>query len=238
MFEEELLKTADALSSMDNFSWITKADIEELKIQEEKKFFQQQYKKNLTMKYELGTLGNTMTELKEEQDALKEKLKIKTARDHNNGYLFITVNPKILRKTGQKLQEEVQNFEKSIVKFINRNFIEEAWAVIEQRGTTIQDAGQGYHAHIELKRNLNYRPSDIIKGAKNTFKKYCDVKNPNLLCCQTHGEDFHKDKLEYIEGVKTGEGKDLKQIIDKTFREKNNLQIVYNAQKAKLSETS
>ncbi len=231
MFEEQLLKTADALSSMDNFSWITKSELEQLKIQEEKKFFQQQYKKNLTMKYELGTLGPNMTQLKEEQDALKEKLKAKTARDHNNGYLFITVNPK--EKKG-----DVKTFEKSIIKFINRNFIEEAWAVIEQRGTTIEDAGQGYHAHIELRRNLNYRPSDIIKGAKNTFKNYCDVKNPNLLCCQTHGEDFHKDKLEYIEGVKTGEGKDLRQIIDKTFREKNNLQIVYNAEKAKLSETS
>ena len=239
MDENELIiNKAQVLSSMDNFSWITKDDLEELKIQEEKKFFQQQYKKNLTMKFELGTLGSHMSLLKEEQEELRDKLKVKTAREHNNGYLFITVNPKILRKTGQLLKDDVQNFEKSIIKFINRNFIEEAWAVIEQRGTTIDEAGQGYHAHIELRRNLNYRPSDIIKGAKNTFKRYCDVKNPNLLNCQIHGEDFHKDKLEYIEGVKTGEGKDSKQIIDKTFRKNNNLQVVYNAQKTKFSETS
>lgn len=233
---ELIINQAEALSSMDNFSWITAKDLEELKIQEEKKFFQLQYKKNLNMKFELGTLGSHMTQLKEEQEALRDKLKVKTARDHNNGYLFITVNPKLLRTTGNLLKENVKNFEKAILKFINRNFIEEAWAVIEQRGTTEEDAGQGYHAHIELRRNLNYRPSDIIKGAKNSFKKYCDVNSTNLLNCQIHGEDFHKDKMEYIDGVKTGEGKDLKQIIDKTFRKINNLQIVYNAKKNVVSQ--
>ena len=104
--------------------------------------------------------------------------------------------------------------------------------------TTENEAGQGYHAHIELKRNLNYRPSDIIKGVKNTFKKFCDCNNPHLCNTQIHGADFHKDKREYIEGVKTGLGKSEKQIIDKSFREKNNLQIVYNAQKAELSKTN
>ena len=238
MDENELIiNKAQALSSMDNFSWITKDDLEELRIQEEKKFFQQQYKKNLTMKFELGTLGSHMLQLKEEQEDLRDKLKAKTARDHNNGYLFITVNPKV-STADVMFKEKLHKFEKSIIKFINRNFVEEAWAVIEQRGVASGEAGQGYHAHIELRRNLNYRPSDIIKGAKNTFKTYCDVKNPNLLNCQIHGEDFHKDKLEYIEGVKTGEGKDLKQIVDKTFREKNNLQVVYNAKKAELTETS
>lgn len=232
-----IVKQAEALSSMDNFSWITKDEIEELKIQEEKKFFQLQYKKNLNMKYELGTLGSHMAELKEEQESLREKIKVKTARDHNNGYLFITVNPKVSEKDVM-FKEKLHKFEKSLIKFINRNFIEEAWAVIEQRGVAIGEAGHGYHAHIELRRNLNYRPSDIIKGAKNTFKTYCDVKNSSLLNCQIHGEDFHKDKMEYIEGVKTGEGKDLKQIIDKTFRKNNNLQVVYNAQKNELAEAS
>lgn len=231
MDEEQLIQTVKELCDQSNFSWITAEDLQKLKIEEEKKFYQQQYKKNLNMKYQLETLGSTMLTLKQEQDKLKNKLKEKTAKDHNNGYLFITINPKTEI-------HEIKKFEKALIKFINRNFIEEAWAVIEQRGTELSDLGQGYHAHIELKRNLNYRPSDIIKGVKNTFKKFCDCNNPHLCNTQIHGADFHKDKREYIEGVKTGSGKSEKQIIDKSFREKYNLQIVYNAQKAELSKTS
>lgn len=185
------------------------------------------------MKYQLETLGNTMLKLKQEQDNLKNKLKEKTALDHNNGYLFITINPK-----QSDFKENLKKFEKALIKFIKRNFIEEAWAVIEQRGTTEADAGTGYHAHIELKRNLNYRPSDIIKGVKNTFKKFCDCNDPHLCNTQIHGADFHKDKRDYIEGEKNGEGKSEKQIVDKIFREKNNLQIVYNAQNGVIKETS
>jgi len=219
----------------DKFSYKHLADA---RIQTEMQFYKQKYLKQLNMKYELELLGEEMKKMKNDNIKLTEQLKEQTAKEHNNGYLFITINPKTLRKSGHLLEEDVKKFEKLILKFINRNFIEEAWAVIEQRGTTEEDAGQGYHGHIELKRSLNYRPSDIIKGAKNTFKSLCDTKNPHLLNCQIHGEDFHKDKLEYIEGVKTGEGKDKKQEIDKTFRKKYNLQIVYNAQKGVIKETS
>lgn len=225
---------------MEKFFWETNSGSKEFpnaRIQTEMQFYKNKYLKQLNMKYELELLGEDMKKMKHDNEKLAEQLKEQTARQHNNGYLFITINPKC-PTSDIMFKEKIAHFEKSIIKFINRNFIEEAWAVIEQRGTTKDEAGQGYHAHIELRRNLNYRPSDIIKGAKNTFKRYCDVKNPNLLCCQIHGEDFHKDKMEYIEGVKTGEGKDKKQEIDIPFRKKYNLQTIYNAQKAELSKTS
>ena len=215
----------------DKFAYKHLADA---RIQTEMQFYKQKYLKQLNMKYELELLGEEMKQMKNDNIKLTEQLKEQTAREHNNGYLFITINPKGEVEPYNKLHK----FEEKIIKFINRNFIEEAWAVIEQRGTTEETAGAGYHAHIELRRNLNYRPSDIIKGAKNTFKSLCDTKNPALLNCQIHGEDFHKDKLEYIEGVKTGEGKDKKQEIDKIFRKNYNLQIVYNAQKGVIKETS
>ncbi len=196
--------------------------------QTEMQFYKNKYLKQLNMKYELETLGETMKEMKHTNEKLHQQLKEQTAVKHNNGYLFITINPASSPKSDM-FSENLQKFVKSVIKFINRNFILEAWAVIEQRGTTEAEAGHGYHAHIELRRNLNYRPSDIIKGAKNTFKSYCDIHKPQLLKCQIHGEDFHKDKMEYIAGVKTGEGKDEKQKIDIIFRKKNNLEIIYNA---------
>jgi len=208
------------------YGWGKPAEQGQLMLEEEKKFFQLQYRKTLNMKFELETLGETMKKVKEVHTNLRQQLKVKLAKEHNNGYLFITVNPK-WSANKQPNMDEIKSFEKQLIKFINRNFIDEAWAVLEQRGETDAQAGIGCHAHIELKRNLNYRPSDIIKGVKNTFKKFCDVNNPNLLTCQTHGEDYHKDKMEYIEGVKTGEGKDIKQEVDKTFRKKYNLSTIY-----------
>lgn len=77
----------------------------------------------------------------------------------------------------------------------------------------------------------------LSRGAKNTFKHCCDVKKPELLNVRIHGEDFHKDKMEYINGIKTGQGKDKKQEMDKIFRKKNNIEIVYNAQNI-VSQTS
>lgn len=194
-----------------------------LMLEEEKQFFRTQYRKILAMKYELETLGEPMKEIKDKQEELKNQLKEKLANEHNNGYLFITINP------NDKTQ--IEYFLKKVIKFIHRNFSDEASAVIEQRGVNETELGKGFHAHIALKRNLNYRPSDIIKGAKNTFKDCCDTKNSALLNIQIIGKDFHKDKLEYINGIKTGEGKSDKQIMDRLYRKNNNIDPVYNALK-------
>ncbi len=189
----------------------------------ELQFYKNKYLKILNMKYELKDLGKHMEKVKDKEDELKKQIKEQTAREHNNSHLFITINP----KPTPDITANLEHFVKKVVKFINRNFCDEAYGVIEQRGVNETELGKGYHAHIALKRNVNYRPSDIIKGAKNTFKDCCDVKKPELLNVRIHGEDFHKDKLEYIYGIKTGEGKDIKQKMDVLFRKKYNLEIIY-----------
>lgn len=208
----------------------------------ELQFYKNKYLKLLNMKYELKDLGKQMSKVKDREDELKYKIKEKNAREHNNSHLFITINPKPIKQFGDKPADitiHLEDFLKKVLKFVNRNFCSEAWAVIEQRGVSEEDLGKGYHAHIALKRNMNYRPSDIVKGVKNTFKHCCDVKNPACLNVKIHGEDFHKDKLEYIEGIKTGEGKDKKQEMDIIFRKKYNIEIVYkNAQQNIVNETS
>lgn len=212
------------------YGWTNATAQGKLMLEEEKQFFKTQYRKLLNMKYELETLGEPMKELKKDQEELKNQLKEKLANEHNNGYLFITINPNDKTK--------IDHFLKKVIKFIHRNFCDEASAVIEQRGVNETELGKGFHAHIALKRNLNYRPSDIIKGAKNTFKDCCDTKNSALLNIQIIGKDFHKDKLEYINGIKTGEGKSDKQIMDRLYRKNNNIDIVYNALKQIDLETS
>ncbi len=208
----------------------------------ELQFYKNKYLKLLNMKYELKDLGKQMSKVKDREDELKLKIKEKTAREHNNSHLFITINPKTGwngATIGWTLSGELEEFIQKVNKFINRSFCVEAYAVIEQRSTTESDLGKGYHAHIAMKRSVKYRPSDIIKGAKNTFKACCNVKNPQLLNVRVHGPDFHKDKMEYIQGIKTGEGKDKKQEMDVIFRKKYNIEIVYkNAQQNIVNETS
>lgn len=173
----------------------------------------------IKLEYDAEILGQKMKDIKEYEKEVKMTLKENIAKEHNNGYCFITINPSP-EVTLTQLQEKVE-------KFVKRNMFEKYRYVYEQRGSTEENMGQGFHAHILLKRNLNYKPSKISVNTKNTFKGITQVDNPQILNIQHIGEDFAKDKDEYIDGVKTGEGKDKKQQIDKIFRKKNNLESVY-----------
>lgn len=182
-------------------------------------FLKKKLESIIKMEYDCDLLGAKMMKIKEYEKNVKVKLKEKTAKDHNNAFVFITINPNETTTLTQ-LQEKVE-------KFVNRNMFSAYRYVYEQRGSTEKDMGHGFHAHILLKRNLDYKPSKITLNTKNTFKGITNVDNPQILNIQHIGHDFAKDKDEYITGVKTAEGKDKKQEIDTLFRKKNNLESVY-----------
>lgn len=182
-------------------------------------FLKKKLESIIKMEYDADLLGVKMMKIKEYEQSVKVKLKEKTAKDHNNAFVFITINPNEATTLTQ-LQDKVE-------KFVNRNMFSSYRYVYEQRGSTEKNMGQGFHAHILLKRNLDYKPSKIALNTKNTFKGITNVDNPQILNIQHIGHDFAKDKDEYMTGVKTGEGKDKKQEIDKLFRKKNNLESVY-----------
>ncbi len=172
--------------------------------------------------YDAELLGPEMIELKNYEQEVNEKIREKIAKDNNNAFVFITINPNAAT-TLTELQTRVE-------KFVNRQMFLSYRYVYEQRGTTEADMGKGFHAHILLKRNLSYKPSKIVVNTKNTFKGITKVDNPQILNIQHIGEEFAKDKDEYMTGVKTGEGKDEKQAIDKLFRQKNDLESVYGVE--------
>ena len=116
-------------------------------IQAEQQFYKNKYLKILNMKYELKDLGKSMAKMKDTEVELKKAIKQKTAIEHNNSHLFITINP--------KPKADLEEFIKKVIKFTNRNFCDEASAVIEQRGVDETELGKGFHAHIALKRNVN-----------------------------------------------------------------------------------
>jgi len=176
----------------------------------------------IKMKYEAGTLGEKWVNIKEYEDECKADLKEGIAKKHNNGYVFITINPKPDVSLG--------DFREKVEKFCERNMFTEYRYVLEQRSETEADMGKGFHAHILLKRNLDYKPYKIGVNTKNTFKTLAKVDNPQILNIQHIGADFAKDKDEYMTGVKTGENKDKKQAIDVLWRKENNIESVYGDQ--------
>lgn len=176
-------------------------------------------KRLMKMEYEAECLGEKYIKIKAYENTLRETKKELTAKEHNNGYCFITINP--------KPDVSLDTFKKQVEKAVNRNMFVQVRYVYEQRGTNMDEAGKGFHTHILAKRNLSYKPNKVAANLKNTFKGVVDVNNPSLLNIQHIGADFAKDKDEYIDGVKTGEGKDLKQEIDVEWRKSNGLSVIY-----------
>lgn len=183
-------------------------------------FTQRKLGQLLNMEYNLGKLGPELRSLKEAEDKLKAESKEQVAEQHNNRYMFITVNPKESVK--------FHDFRKKIEKLVHRQIFTGHMYVYEQRGKSADEAGKGFHCHILVERNLAYKPSKTKELIQNTLKDMVgSVKSPNLLNLQFVGKDFICDKIEYMAGIKTGEDKDLKQEIDSVWRDDNELDSVY-----------
>ncbi len=178
------------------------------------------FRKILEQQYKLETLGDFYKEVKKIEEENVQKMKVMTAKAHNNLFLFITVNP--------KPDITFSEFTLKMEKLVNRNIFKNGLYVYEQRGSTEEDAGKGFHCHMLCERNLNYKPTKVVSCIKNTCKSLCDVKDKRVLNIQVIGEEFAEDKRKYIMGHnKTGEGKSVKQDIDTYWRKKNNLKEYY-----------
>lgn len=177
-------------------------------------------KKLVSLRYELETLGKVETTLKHTIESYEEKLRQKMAEDHNNKYMFFTINP--------KPSVELENFLKVVAKAVTKTCFTDYLYVIEQRGTNSATAGEGFHAHILVKRNLQYKPFKCKKNMQNTFSKMCDVTKEALFNVKYLNTEWALDKVAYIStGGKTGEGKDIKQDIDVWWREKKDISPYY-----------
>ena len=109
-------------------------------------------------------------------------------------------------------------------KLFYRNIFVSGYYIYEQDGDTPETMGQGFRAHFVMERNLNYKPYKTKINAFNSVKKVCSAQ---AFGFKHIGEDFRKDKLEYIFGLKNGEGRDAKQKMDILFREAMQVEIFY-----------
>lgn len=177
-------------------------------------------RKIMRNKFKAKTISASMTKLRELEE--QSELEVKTAEANKNGtlYFFITINP--------KKSIILKDFRERLDKYVKRKMFKKYMYVIEQRGETEKEAGKGFHAHILVERNITYKPSKVISNSKNTWKTMTNVENKEIFNIQFIPQDYIEDKKTYMSiGGKTGEGKDVKQEIDKFFRKKENIEDFY-----------
>ena len=154
-----------------------------------------------------------------EAEIIREKQK-----KEKRGFLFITISPED-KNWGQKFIDEVRSI-------FSWSWVNEMYYVLEQRGDTEGDMGRGAHTHI-LIPDWDNEPSKAEEQITKKFRKYVGEtlygkKLREVLNIQTKKFEWLGDKMEYIKGEKTDEGKPQKQTIDKLWRKKNNYEPIYH----------
>ena len=219
---------------------------------------QRKWTQYFNLQFELGLLGNdsfgtAYTKLRNDIKDLKNKLKSEYQLSERFEYLWITVSMSPNVDLGLAGSETATNrFKRKIERFCNRKMFSSYIFVLEQRnelipfaGLTAAEVGKplptaklvpsgpkwfcGQHSHLLLKRNPAYCYSQIVRNTKNTFRSWCDVENSKILHIRKCPSEFVPDKLEYILGTKTAEGKSGKQLMDVKWRSENGLEKFYES---------
>nr|AGA18402.1 hypothetical protein [uncultured marine virus] len=192
-------------------------------MEESEELIKRKFRKILSQEYQLERMGSFAQQLlileTQNEVLIKEKRAIKT----NSTHIFITINAWTEKITLQKFLAKCHKISK-------KTCFKNVLYAFEQRGTIDDNTvGKGYHCHLLVERNVNYK---VCKCIDNT-KKSCTplVKNVNarhLLNFQVIGQEFAKDKKNYIIGQnKTGDKKDIKQVADIEWRKSNDIKSFY-----------
>ena len=145
---------------------------------------------------------------------ISQSLKCKSSR--KTEWVFLTVNfdpSKAFEEcfaTGNKLG--------------NRKIWEWSYWVHEQRSEEAATAGSGHHMHLLAK--ISPKCVNAKTRAKAACCQVCQVSNSAIWHWRYIPEDYVLDKLAYITEPKALE-KQAKQVIDKMWREANNILSLY-----------
>lgn len=203
LLDEYLYKTMDIIGDPND----------DVKDRARKRVLQLQYEELYRLR-NLAKPNEIQKEIQELRNSLGEKVDTLS-----KPYIWLCVNP------SQTLT--LCEFKKMIDKMVTKKWLTSYVYVLEQRGMTEEELGKGFHLHAIIKKPDDKKPSHCIRELSNTFKKACDVSNFHFFQTKFIDEAEKERKLEYILGQKeyTDENrKDLKQIMDKVWRQKFNIQ--------------
>ncbi len=207
-------------TDIDTLSFFNKYN--QLHLEESDELMRRKFRKILSQEYELERMGLFAKEMHILEAQNQVLLKQKKAIKKHNSHLFITINP--------KPAVPLQQFMVIVHKIAKKTCFENILYVFEQRGTIANcDIGKGFHCHMLVQRNLNYKPTKCITNVQNSLTKIVkSVKDRHLLNIKVIGPEFALDKKDYILGTnKEGEEKELKQQADIKWRETESIYAFY-----------
>lgn len=147
---------------------------------------------------------------------LKDKLmkvesRIKESKDERDPkyFAFVTINPE------NNKFEDYQALNILVEKCVSKYWVTQYAYCYEQRSDDADNIF-GLHCHCIFIR-AGKRPSELEREIRSTFSKCVGI--PNLhINIQYKRKEWLQDKVDYMKGLKTGEGKDTKVSIDSIMR--------------------
>lgn len=134
-------------------------------------------------------------------EKIVEKQKLMESGKYKSTHLFITINP--------RPDSDFEKFKEAVQKVVTKKWISDYLYCYEQRGTTMETQGEGFHVHMLLPRN-GKKPAEAQREIYNTVKKFCsNVKHVDIK--PVAGEQNIQNKIDYIKGIcksKNEEGSD------------------------------
>jgi len=183
--------------------------LQDYKREAEKLAIKEFYLQKERLKIKAGLNTKIFTADLEEMEQLKDKLKEQKRSQDTKYALFITVNPK---------QNDLSGYEelnKKVEKCMAKYWVTDYAYCYEQRSTDTNSI-HGLHCHILLTRG-SHKPSHCEREIISTFSPLSgNVKQINI---QYKKKEWISDKLKYMTGDKTGDGKDEKIPVDVYMRE-------------------
>jgi len=156
---------------------------------------------------------STIPEFEEYKDQFKDPVE-----KEESDYYFVTVNP--------QPNIELSELTKKVNKYSKRKIVNAAEWAYEQRSPDRITSGSGMHVHLIVKKQDGLRDLAFKQQTRATFADLC--KNPErAIDIRIIKPEWVKDKRSYLQDTKTGDGKELKQAVDKIWRYENNLNDYY-----------
>uniref|UniRef100_UPI0040487CDE hypothetical protein n=1 Tax=Mariniflexile sp. TaxID=1979402 RepID=UPI0040487CDE len=126
--------------------------------------------------YETDNLGERWKNIRKYEQELMLRKKTMTAELNLNLYLFVTISP--------KPEVQLEDFTKTVEKLVKRHMFSAYAYAFEQRASAPEEVGKGFHVHILLRRNLNYKPCKIKANMANTVKHLLNPKDNRVFNVQ------------------------------------------------------
>jgi len=194
--------------TQDNLDFDTYQEIQTFKREAEKLALKEYYLQLERMKIKAGKNLKIFSTDLTEMESYKESLKETKLQNDPKYALFITINPECNDISGYT------ELNKRVEKCVAKYWITDYAYCYEQRST---DATliNGLHCHILLTRG-SHKPSHCEREIRSTFSSLCG--NSKHINIQYKKKEWINDKLNYMLGDKTGDGKEEKTLIDTEMR--------------------